>query len=127
MLRRRQIATTITGWLCFGAILALCERWVWDGVWSVTLVVWWGYLSISALMLLRLLIHSWASRWSRASLGVVWMFVGLALLLLWSRPLLVHAGDTLMLHLRPEVRVDDPANLDGPSDIAPVASGTSRT
>lgn len=127
MLRRRQITTTITGWLCFGAILALCERWVWDGVWAVTLVVWWGYLSISALMLLRLLIHSWASRWSRASLGVVWMFVGLALLLLWSRPLLVHAGDSMMLHLRPEVRVDDPVEVDGPADIAPVASGTSRT
>ena len=126
ILRRRQITATITGWLSIGIVLALCERWVWSGVWSVTLIVWWGYLGISVLMLLRLLIHSWASRWSRGSLGVVWIFVGMALLLLWARPLFVRAGDDLLLYFRPKVQVETQPQFDGSPIAGNIASGTLR-
>lgn len=104
-LRRRQITSTIVGWLVIGIGLAVCEQLVWNGMWSVTLVVWWGYLGVSALMLLRLLIHSWASRWSRGSLGIVWVFAGLSFMLLWARPLLVQAGELLLLNFRPEILI----------------------
>lgn len=124
ILRRRQITTTLTGWLLIGILLAVCERWIWNGLWSVTLVVWWGYLIISVLMLLRLLIHSWASRWSKASLGVVWIFVGAALLLLWVRPIFVRAGDQLILNFRPETQVEIPVITDGPPTAPDIASGT---
>ncbi len=124
ILRRRQITTTLTGWLLIGIFLAVCERWVWNGLWSVTLVVWWGYLIVSALMLLRLLIHSWASRWSKSSLGVVWVFIGAALLLLWVRPIFVRAGDQLILNFRPEIQVEIPVIRDGPSRAPDLTSGT---
>lgn len=124
-LRRRQITTTVTAWLAMGVTLALCERLVWPGMWSVTLVVWWGYLIISVLMLLRLLIHSWASRWSSSSLGVVWTFVGLGLVLLWSRPILARVGDALILNSRSDVEVHEPAVQDGPTAIRSLAPGTS--
>ncbi len=124
ILRRRQITTTLTGWLLIGVSLALCEVWIWNGLWSVTLVVWWGYLIVSVLMLLRLLIHSWASRWSQASMGVVWIFVGAGLLLLWARPIFVRVGDQLILNLRPETRVEFPVAPDGPPPALEIASGT---
>ncbi|MFT5433726.1 MAG: hypothetical protein ACI9OJ_004434 [Myxococcota bacterium] len=123
-LRRRQITTTLVGWLAIGIGLAICEQLVWDGMWSVTLVVWWGYLGVSALMLLRLLIHSWASRWSRGSLGIVWAFVGLGLMLLWARPLLVQAGDVLLLNFRPEILVGAPPFPHGSQGMAEVTFGT---
>ena len=123
-LRRRQITTTITGWLAIGVGLAFCEQFLWKGIWSVTLIVWWGYLGISALMLLRLLIHSWASRWSKGSLGVVWIFVGLGLMLLWARPILLRVGDSLLINFRPEVHLQLDAAFHGSSPIAEVNSGT---
>ena len=51
-------------------LLAFSEHWLWPGAWSLTLVVWWAYLILTAILLSRLLIESWASRWSASSRGL---------------------------------------------------------
>jgi len=117
------MTATLTGWLLTGVVLAICEQVFWNGAWAITLIVWWGYLTVSVLMLLRLLIHSWASKWSRASLGVVWMFVGLGLFLVWARPLVVRAGDSLLLHQRPQT-LGVPSAPDGSTAERDLTLGT---
>lgn len=92
--RARQLPA-ILGWLTTGILLALLERWLWPDVWGLTLVVWWAYLTLTAVVLVRLLIESWASRWSPSSRGLVWLFLLLGVLLLWAHPLITSAGKTI--------------------------------
>jgi len=103
--RHSRVLPRILGWLGIGVLLAFSERWLWTNVWSVTLVVWWAYLILTAALLTQLLIDSWAARWSARSRSVVWVFLLLAVLLLWARPLMVHAGEALLFQERGLLRI----------------------
>ncbi len=116
----------ILAWLILGIALGFGQKWMWPSVWSLTLLVWWAYLILTVVLLLRLLTLP-PSRSPRAAVrSLVWTLVALAAVLWWSHPLLVRVGEDVLRLLRPATVVQPPSNALalGPA-LAPGAGATS--
>lgn len=91
--------------------LAFGQTWLWSSAWSVTLIVWWAYLILSLILLLRLLTMPRSRPRQGAGRTLVWSLIALAALLWWSGPLLLQMGESLVRHLRPLPAATTPAGM----------------
>ena len=116
---RRGLTPGILAWLGLGIVLAIGQNLLWRDVWSMVLFVWWAYLILTVVVLLRLLMQSrmFGVRANPASL--LWTLAVIAALLWWWRPLWSQMGEELIDQFRgPGTESVQPRSLARGGDVA---------